>query len=112
MFPGQRQEESSRPCYQRRLVSPILPLFKAPILTSKYHSARRNWNWKEKHYLISDTPGSRITFKLTTTVGNIEIHYLRSYQYNLGSVKCWIDEDVDKAMRLDGYWKEPYNIGR
>ncbi|AAW41092.1 CAP64 gene product - related [Cryptococcus deneoformans JEC21] len=72
----------------------------------------RNWNWKEKHYLISDTPGSRITFKLTTTVGNIEIHYLRSYQYNLGSVKCWIDEDVDKAMRLDGYWKEPYNIGR
>ncbi|OXG45645.1 hypothetical protein C359_00332 [Cryptococcus neoformans Bt120] len=72
----------------------------------------RNWNWKEKHYLISDTPGSRVTFNLTTAIGNIEIHYLRSYQYNLGSAKCWIDEDVDKAVRLDGYWKEHYNIGR
>ncbi|KJE01198.1 hypothetical protein I311_05168 [Cryptococcus gattii NT-10] len=72
----------------------------------------RHWNWKEKHYLIADTPGSRFTVKLTTTVGNIEVHYLRSYQYNLGSAKCWVDDEIDKAIRLDGYWKEPYNIGR
>lgn len=85
--------------------------FKTYILIFKF-LRRRHWNWKEKHYLIADTPGSRFTVKLTTTVGNIEVHYLRSYQYNLGSAKCWVDDEVDKAMRLDGYWKESYNIGR
>ncbi|KAK8850316.1 hypothetical protein IAR55_004233 [Kwoniella newhampshirensis] len=72
----------------------------------------KHWNWKEKHYLVSDEPGSKVSFKVSTTLGSVQLHYLRSYQYNLGSAKCWIDNDTDKAMRLDGYWKEPYNIGR
>ncbi|WVQ63079.1 uncharacterized protein L199_001230 [Kwoniella botswanensis] len=72
----------------------------------------RHWNWKEKHYLIADEPGSKVSFPISTTLGQVQLHYLRSYQYNLGSAKCWIDNETDKAMRLDGYWKEPYNIGR
>ncbi|WWD20499.1 hypothetical protein CI109_104975 [Kwoniella shandongensis] len=72
----------------------------------------KHWNWKEKHYLIANEPGSKVSFKISTTLGSVQLHYLRSYQYNLGSAKCWIDDDTGKAMRLDGYWKEPYNIGR
>ncbi|WWC65459.1 uncharacterized protein I303_108077 [Kwoniella dejecticola CBS 10117] len=72
----------------------------------------RHWNWKEKHYLIADKPGSKVSFPVSTTLGQVQLHYLRSYQYNLGSAKCWIDDDKDKGVRLDGAWKEPYNIGR
>lgn len=73
---------------------------------------RRKWNWKEKHYLVADVPGSRASFNLSTSLGKIELQYLRSYQYHQGSAKCWIDDEVDKAIKLDGYWKEPFNIGR
>ncbi|WWC72366.1 uncharacterized protein I206_106328 [Kwoniella pini CBS 10737] len=72
----------------------------------------RHWNWKEKHYLIADKPGSKISFPVSTTLGQVQLHYLRSYQYNLGSTRCWIDDEKDKGIKLDGYWKEPYNIGR
>ncbi|OWZ35371.1 hypothetical protein C343_01038 [Cryptococcus neoformans C23] len=72
----------------------------------------RKWNWKEKHYFVADVPGSRISFKLKTHIGKIEIQYLRSYQYHQGSAKCWVDGEVERAIKLDGYWKEPYNIGR
>ncbi|WWC92047.1 uncharacterized protein L201_007001 [Kwoniella dendrophila CBS 6074] len=72
----------------------------------------RHWNWKEKHYLIADEPGSKVSFPISTTLGQVQLHYLRSYQYNLGSAVCWIDDDKSKSIKLDGYWKEPYNIGR
>ncbi|ODN99353.1 hypothetical protein L198_03195 [Cryptococcus wingfieldii CBS 7118] len=72
----------------------------------------RKWNWKEKNYLVADQPGARVSFKLHTTVGNIEVHYLRSWQYKLGSAKCWVDGDENKAKRLEGYWDQKYNIGR
>ncbi|WVO17581.1 hypothetical protein L204_105278 [Cryptococcus depauperatus] len=70
------------------------------------------WNWKAKNYLVSSVPGSRVKFRLHPTIGNVEVHYLRSYQYKLGSVRCWVDEEVDRAIKLDGFWQEPYNIGR
>nr|ODN86120.1 hypothetical protein L203_04238 [Cryptococcus depauperatus CBS 7841] len=72
----------------------------------------RKWNWKGKNYLIADQPGSRVSFSLTSRLGGIEIHYLRSYQYHLGSASCWVDHDKAKAVRLDGYWREPFNLGR
>ncbi|OCF34476.1 hypothetical protein I316_03991 [Kwoniella heveanensis BCC8398] len=72
----------------------------------------REWNWKEKYYLIADEPGSKISFRFSTTLGQVELHYLRSYQYHLGTVSCWIDDDVHKAKRLEGTWDAPYNIGR
>ncbi|WRT70476.1 uncharacterized protein IL334_007474 [Kwoniella shivajii] len=108
------------------LMKKFSPTFVLPKLSPQCYSANgikhplkpteqngwRHWNWKEKHYLVADEPGSKVSFKVSTTLGEVQLHYLRSYQYNLGSARCWIDNDTDKAMRLDGYWKEPYNIGR
>lgn len=81
-------------------------------LTPVENNGWREWNWKEKHYLVADVPGSRVSFKLSTSLGKIELQYLRSYQYHQGSAKCWIDDEVGKAIKSDGYWKEPFNIGR
>ncbi|KIR24948.1 hypothetical protein I309_06232 [Cryptococcus deuterogattii LA55] len=81
-------------------------------LTPVENNGWRKWNWKEKHYLVADVPGSRVSFKLSTSLGKLELQYLRSYQYHQGSAKCWIDGEVDKAKKLDGYWKKPFNIGQ
>ena len=73
---------------------------------------RRVWNWKEKKYLIADVPRSRISFKVTTSIGIVQITYQRSREYGLGSVECWMDDREDKAKTIHGYWDLVYNIGR
>ncbi|TYJ54164.1 hypothetical protein B9479_005175 [Cryptococcus floricola] len=74
------------------------------------------WAWADKKYLVSTTPGARVSFELETRLGRIEMHYLRSKVFGLGSVRCWVDGDGDGeeggGVRLDGYWNEVFNIGR
>ncbi|KAL1408264.1 hypothetical protein Q8F55_005070 [Vanrija albida] len=72
----------------------------------------REWSWKDKHYLIADKPGSKITFEIKTGLGLIQLFYQRSAVYGFGNAKCWVNDDVDKAHTLEGYWDEPFNIGR
>lgn len=40
------------------------------------------------------------------------MNFLRSETFGLGSVVCWVDNDRDRGTVLDGYWNEPYNIGK
>ncbi|GFZ43067.1 hypothetical protein JCM24511_00785 [Saitozyma sp. JCM 24511] len=72
----------------------------------------REWNWGAKHYLIADQPGSTITFGFSTQIGAVRMNFLRSETFGLGSVVCWVDNDRDRGTVLDGYWNEPYNIGK
>ncbi|CAD6574764.1 MAG: CAP64 protein product - [Tremellales sp. Tagirdzhanova-0007] len=71
----------------------------------------REWNWQEKHYLIADMPGSKVSFRVHTSLGAVQVHFLRSAQYGLGSVRCWVDDDESTSKFLIGYWDLPYNIG-
>ncbi|WVR08401.1 hypothetical protein IAU60_005456 [Kwoniella sp. DSM 27419] len=84
---------------------------KNPLVPSAMEGWRK-WNWNDKNYLVADKPGSKISFKVSTNLGQVQLYYLKSYQYGLGSVSCWIDNDKEKAVRINGYWEAPYNIGR
>jgi hypothetical protein len=70
---------------------------------------REHWNWD---YLRATQPKSRLGIPFTTSLGTVQLHYLRSAIFGLGSVKCWVDEEVEKVVVVEGFWKEIYNIGR
>ncbi|WVQ76532.1 hypothetical protein IAR50_006202 [Cryptococcus sp. DSM 104548] len=70
------------------------------------------WESGDKKYLVSTNPGSRVEFELETRLGRIEMHYLRSKIFGLGSIKCWVNGKEGESVRLDGYWTEKLNIGR
>jgi hypothetical protein len=65
-----------------------------------------------QNYLRATQPKSRVGIPFTTSLGTVQLHYLRSAIFGLGSVKCWVDEEVDKATVVEAYWKEKYNIGK
>ena len=65
-----------------------------------------------QNYIIADEPGSTISFKFQTAIGHVELHYLRSAIFGLGNVKCWVDESVEDAVVAEGWWKEPFNLGK
>lgn len=76
-------------------------------------SSRDTYNWGEKRYLISDKPGSRITFPFVTQAkpgrdgqgeGYVKIGHLRSKVLGLGSIGCWVDDREDDRTRVDGWW--------
>ena len=94
---------------------------------------RENWNWKQKvtlislesrimwstekrikgqNYIRATKPHSTIAFNFTTSLRTVELQYLRSAIFGLGSVKCWVDDDVEMAVTVVAYWKEIVNIGR
>ncbi|CAD6589160.1 MAG: CAP64 protein product - [Tremellales sp. Tagirdzhanova-0007] len=72
----------------------------------------REWSWQAKNYLIANETGSKITFAFSTQMGKAELFYQRSSAYGLGSVHCWIDDEEDHKVRLDGYWDLQYHIGQ
>ena len=36
----------------------------------------------------------------------------RSAQYGLGTALCWIDGAKEQGKKVQGYWSQPYSIGR
>ncbi|RSH82182.1 hypothetical protein EHS25_006115 [Saitozyma podzolica] len=81
-------------------------------LTPLENKGWREWNWEAKNYLIADEPGSTVTFGFSTQLGSVQLHYLRSASFGLGTVFCWVDDELDKGVTIVGYWNEIYNIGR
>jgi len=71
----------------------------------------REWAWKEKNYIISDKPGSTITFPFTVSLGKLQVVYQRSPSYGFGVIRCWVDDDKHRSVELDGYWTHPMHIG-
>ena len=65
-----------------------------------------------QNYIKADKPHSKIAFKFSTSLGTVQLHYLRSAIFGLGSVKCWVDDEVEDVTIIKAYWKEIYNIGR
>ncbi|KAL7419164.1 hypothetical protein Q5752_006000 [Cryptotrichosporon argae] len=84
---------------------------KSPLVPAE-QTGWREWSWKDKKYWIAETPGSRISFKFSTVLGTVKLFYLRSREFGLGSVSCWVDDDAAAAVRIDGYWTYPFNTGQ
>ena len=61
-------------------------------------------------YLITDEPGLIVAFDVHTSVGKLQISYLLSKTFDLGSVDCWVDAKKSSGKRLDGYWDSKDNI--
>ncbi|KXS19227.1 hypothetical protein M427DRAFT_143444 [Gonapodya prolifera JEL478] len=69
------------------------------------------WDWEgEKFYVVSDTPGSSVTFEIRTSVGHVVIFYFKSRKYSLGDAYCWLDNNETKGIRMSGWWDEVHNI--
>lgn len=62
-------------------------------------------DYPDKPYLISRTPGARISFEMDTQLGWIKMYSLRSKTFGLGTVQCWVDEEVDRAVKIAGWWE-------
>jgi hypothetical protein len=62
-------------------------------------------DYLDKPYLVATVPGSRVEFELDTLVGMIKVYSLRSRTFGLGTASCWVGNDVDLAVTVDGYWE-------
>lgn len=75
-----------------------------------------NWyllNWKkEKFYIAADNPGDKITFLIETNKGIVYLYVLKSNNYNLGNIFCWIDDDKENGKEILGYWNISRSIGQ
>lgn len=80
-------------------------------LAPSHSDGWREWNWGDKHYLVTDQPGSRITFPITVQRGVVQVVFQRSPKYHLGNVVCWIDDNADSRRELEGYWDLPHSGG-
>lgn len=65
-----------------------------------------------QNYLVADKPGSTIEFGFSTAIGNVDLYFLRSKEFGLGNARCWVDDDRDKAVKLEGYWTLGSNVGQ
>ncbi|KAH7106459.1 hypothetical protein BKA62DRAFT_766006 [Auriculariales sp. MPI-PUGE-AT-0066] len=92
---------------------------KHPLVPDFNDGRWQNWAWmlggghKEKKYVLAKEPGAKIGFKVPVRgggMGRIRIQYLRSAQFGLGILKCWLDDDTENVARADGYWKWSLNI--
>jgi hypothetical protein len=99
-------------------VNNVVPHFHPTCLSTRAHEARFNltpsesYNWDhwihpdypDKPYLISRTPGAVVSFEMDTEVGWIKMYSLKSKTFGLGTVKCWVDDDLDRAVKIAGWW--------
>jgi hypothetical protein len=81
-------------------------------LKPSFQEGWRPWAWKDKKYLIADKPGSKLTFEFTTTQGRVILYFLRSGEFGLGKLACEIEGVKNTHKIVNGYWTEPFNIGR
>lgn len=62
--------------------------------------------------MVADKPGASISVKFHTSLGRVELHYLTSGTFGLGSVECSVDGG--KRVRFNGHQNLPagFNVGR
>lgn len=61
-------------------------------------------DYPDKPYLVARRPGAVVSFELETRVGWIKMYSLRSKTFGLGTVKCWVDDEIDRAVEVVGWW--------
>ncbi|KZV89861.1 hypothetical protein EXIGLDRAFT_838243 [Exidia glandulosa HHB12029] len=89
---------------------------KHPLIPS-FNSGWENWTYTapggtEKSYVRATQPGSKIGFKIPVRggMGRVRLSYLRSATFGLGICKCWLDEDEEAGVLVDGFWDKPLNV--
>lgn len=99
-------------------INNVVPHFHPTCLSTRTKEPRFNltpsdsYDWEhwvhpdypDKPYLIARTPGAVVSFEMETEVGWIKMYSLRSKTFGLGTVKCWVDDDMDRAVKIVGWW--------
>jgi hypothetical protein len=84
---------------------------------SRYNlTASHNYDWEhwvhpdhlDKPYMVARKPGATISFEMETQVGWIKMYSLKSKTFGLGTVKCWVDDDLDQSVNIAGWWDNAY----
>ncbi|KIJ37102.1 hypothetical protein M422DRAFT_33956 [Sphaerobolus stellatus SS14] len=65
----------------------------------------------DKQFFRATEPGKRISFEVNLGSGQVAIYYLKSNTMGLGLAKCWLNDDIQHAHTLDGWWPSKMNIG-
>ncbi|KIJ26506.1 hypothetical protein M422DRAFT_272434 [Sphaerobolus stellatus SS14] len=65
----------------------------------------------DKQFFRATEPGKRISFEVNLGSGQVAIYYLKSNTMGLGLAKCWLNDDIQHARTLDGWWPSKMNIG-
>lgn len=99
-------------------VDHVVPPFHPTCLSTRSTEPRFNltpseaYDWEhwthpdypDKPYMVARNPGAVIKFELETQVGWIKMYSLRSKTFGLGIVKCWVDDEIDRAVHVVGWW--------
>ncbi|EJD41058.1 hypothetical protein AURDEDRAFT_153366 [Auricularia subglabra TFB-10046 SS5] len=97
---------------------------KHPLVPEFNDGRWSNWSYaapggSEKKYVLASEPGAKIAFRVPVrsgggehegAMGRVRVSFLQSSTFGLGIVKCWLDDDRDKAVHVDGFWKSPLNL--
>ncbi|KAG8711820.1 CRISPR-associated endonuclease/helicase Cas3 [Ceratobasidium sp. 394] len=104
-----------------RLFERYVPTLRTPTVHSTCMSIRskkhplkpshsNGWSeqtFKDKPYLLAREPGASLTFDIHVgPMGMVEMEYLRSRTFGLGAVWCWMGENENGGVIVDGYWEE------
>ncbi|KZV88439.1 hypothetical protein EXIGLDRAFT_772719 [Exidia glandulosa HHB12029] len=67
-----------------------------------------NWTYRGnrvKPYIRATIPGSKVSFRIVVgAMGRVRITYLKSAEFGLGTIKCWVDEDEARGVKVAGHW--------
>lgn len=84
-----------------------------------YHTltrGRSNWTYRGnriKPYVRATSPGARISFRVRVGgMGRVRVTYLKSAEFGLGTVKCWLDDAVARAVKVPGHWDYALNTAK
>lgn len=61
-------------------------------------------DFTDKPYLVATVPGSWAKFELRTALGVVKVYALKSKTFGLGNVECWIGDDRDHSVEVEGWW--------
>jgi len=76
-------------------------------LTPSANDGWEHWvhpDYQDKPYLMTRTPGAKVTFQLETVLGVVKMYSLKSKTFGLGTIECWADEDRSESVKIEGYW--------
>lgn len=67
------------------------------------HHPSKNDAAEDRHYWYAELPTSRLRVPIKLGAGDVAIYYLQGPTDNpLGSVSCWVDDNVNGAVELSG----------
>lgn len=55
---------------------------------------------------------SRSSLRSRVALAVSDMYWLRSPRLDLGSADCWLDDDRENSVRIDGFWNEKSTVGQ